>query len=147
MSPKNFAEQLEVISRLSPRPVVTFDDGYADNLHNALPLLERYDVPAQFFVVSGVLGAETEMWWDALDLVTATESAYFECFHHLRRLSFEEQEQELDREFAARKLSRYLQAESFTFRRMFAGWTASRQGKATRSYLLAQQWADWRRLS
>jgi len=47
--------------------VVTFDDGYADNLRNAKPRLERYDVPATVFVSSGYLGHEQEFWWDELD--------------------------------------------------------------------------------
>jgi peptidoglycan/xylan/chitin deacetylase (PgdA/CDA1 family) len=46
---------------------VTFDDGYADNLHDALPTLKRYDVPATFFLTSGVLSAAGEFWWDELE--------------------------------------------------------------------------------
>jgi peptidoglycan/xylan/chitin deacetylase (PgdA/CDA1 family) len=47
--------------------VVTFDDGYVDNLHNAKPVLERYNVPATFFLASGLIGQEQEFWWDELD--------------------------------------------------------------------------------
>jgi peptidoglycan/xylan/chitin deacetylase (PgdA/CDA1 family) len=86
VSPKHFAEHLEVVRRyghpirlrelnqalregkLSAESVViTFDDGYADNLNNARPLLEQYDVPATVFVVGGYVGREREFWWDELE--------------------------------------------------------------------------------
>jgi peptidoglycan/xylan/chitin deacetylase (PgdA/CDA1 family) len=47
--------------------VVTFDDGYADNLYNAKPLLERYDIPATAFITSGYIGHKREFWWDELE--------------------------------------------------------------------------------
>jgi peptidoglycan/xylan/chitin deacetylase (PgdA/CDA1 family) len=43
--------------------VVTFDDGYADNLSQAKPVLEKYDVPATLFVVAG---EGSVFWWDEL---------------------------------------------------------------------------------
>lgn len=42
---------------------ITFDDGYADNYLNALPILKRYGLPATFFVVSEILN-KNRMWND-----------------------------------------------------------------------------------
>lgn len=33
--------------------VVSFDDGYLDNLQNALPILKKYNIPATIFVTTG----------------------------------------------------------------------------------------------
>jgi peptidoglycan/xylan/chitin deacetylase (PgdA/CDA1 family) len=88
VSPKHFAEQLEFLrrnyrvlslnelvnylraGRLPKRAVVlTFDDGYADNLWNAKPLLEKYQVPATVFVTSGYVDSPGEFWWDDLERI------------------------------------------------------------------------------
>lgn len=47
--------------------VVTFDDGYADNLYNAKPLLERYDIPATVYVSSGYVDTGREFVHDTLE--------------------------------------------------------------------------------
>lgn len=86
VTPQHFAEQLEVIRKYAHPArlqqltqeleagkhsrrsiVITFDDGYANNLHNAKPLLERYDIPATVFVASGYVESEREFWWDELE--------------------------------------------------------------------------------
>ena len=52
--------------RLPPRAVcVTFDDGYADNATQALPILVRHGVPATFFVAPGFLDGG-RMWNDSI---------------------------------------------------------------------------------
>jgi peptidoglycan/xylan/chitin deacetylase (PgdA/CDA1 family) len=43
---------------------ITFDDGYRDNFENAAPLLERFSLPATFFVVSQWIGTDVVPWWD-----------------------------------------------------------------------------------
>lgn len=44
---------------------ITFDDGYADNLINALPILNRSGLPATFFIATGFIDGGL-MWNDAL---------------------------------------------------------------------------------
>ena len=88
VSPQHFTEHLNVLRRryhpLSLkslrrrlafnlwRPgsaVITFDDGYADNLHRALPVLRAADVPATVFVTAGTVDSRQQFWWDRLKRV------------------------------------------------------------------------------
>lgn len=80
VSPANFAAHLEEVARARepstladvsapphrPRVVVTLDDGYRDNLTNALPIAESKGVPITVFVTSGVLEDHKGLWWDRL---------------------------------------------------------------------------------
>ncbi|MFA6476205.1 MAG: polysaccharide deacetylase family protein [Candidatus Paceibacterota bacterium] len=43
---------------------ITFDDGYQDNLSNALPLLEKYNIPATIFITTGHIGEKANFAWD-----------------------------------------------------------------------------------
>ena len=78
VSPEHFGEQLEFLSHRFPilrfddswrRPaepsfVITFDDGYEDNLRNALPILREFRVPATFFICAGAVDSNQEFPWD-----------------------------------------------------------------------------------
>ena len=51
-------------SSLPVRPLlVTFDDGWLDNLSVALPILEKHRIPATIFVASSVLDSGDDIWW------------------------------------------------------------------------------------
>lgn len=80
VTPQHFAEHLEILRKhcrpirlqqadklLRRSVVVTFDDGYADNLWNAKPLLARQDVPATVFVTTAYVKENREFWWDQLE--------------------------------------------------------------------------------
>lgn len=43
---------------------ITFDDGYADNLYTALPILEELNVPATIFIATGNTNSQEEFYWD-----------------------------------------------------------------------------------
>jgi peptidoglycan/xylan/chitin deacetylase (PgdA/CDA1 family) len=45
---------------------ITFDDGYVDNLLNALPALRTENVPATLFLATGPTLSGRHYWWDEL---------------------------------------------------------------------------------
>jgi len=100
VTPKHFAEHLEVLRDLAyplrlsgllesldkgglhdRTVVVTFDDGYADNLHQAKPILERHGIPATFFLSSGCIGSDREFWWDELEQLLFQPGTLPETLH------------------------------------------------------------------
>jgi len=64
----SISEGLTALRSGSDRPlaVLTFDDGYADNESNALPILRAYGFTATCYLVSNHLGEHNE--WDAAHL-------------------------------------------------------------------------------
>ncbi len=104
--------------------VVTFDDGYRDNLINALPVLERHNVPATIFVTTGFIDGRVRPWWFEVEhIVRVAASVEFDwgdrlysyptgssdekhrallrLFTMMRRLNLEQQEMLLAKLYAA----------------------------------------------
>lgn len=52
--------------------VITFDDGYLDNYTTAKPLLEKYALPATFFITTKNIGSKRVFWWDDLQNLVFT---------------------------------------------------------------------------
>jgi peptidoglycan/xylan/chitin deacetylase (PgdA/CDA1 family) len=53
---------------------LTFDDGYADNLTHALPVLEKHAAPATIFVTTDMLDYRFKIWWYAFDDILRGEA-------------------------------------------------------------------------
>jgi peptidoglycan/xylan/chitin deacetylase (PgdA/CDA1 family) len=60
---------LQRIAAPGDRPfvVLTFDDGYRDNVEHALPVLEKHAAPFTMFVTSGFADRTARLWWVELE--------------------------------------------------------------------------------
>ncbi|HVP13525.1 MAG TPA: polysaccharide deacetylase family protein [Phycisphaerae bacterium] len=102
VTPSHFAEHLELLRKkfnvmslvqliramdngvIPPRSVVlTFDDGYADNLNNAKPMLDGHGIAATVFVSGGSLGSKRELWWDDLERLLLQPTALPRTLHQI----------------------------------------------------------------
>lgn len=71
-----FTQLLNANESFPPRTVLlTFDDGYADNLLEALPVLEEYQVQALFYITTSKLNTLNELWWDDLERILLQSSS------------------------------------------------------------------------
>jgi peptidoglycan/xylan/chitin deacetylase (PgdA/CDA1 family) len=135
--------------------VITFDDGYRDNVLHAAPLLRKYGLPACFFLTAGYLETGHQFEWDARDGVRTVLMNWAEArdlaaggfeigAHSLRhadlgRASLDEARQEARRskEILESRLGREIEYFSYPFgRREHAGETA-RQAVAEAGYRCA----------
>ncbi|MCB9772385.1 MAG: polysaccharide deacetylase family protein [Candidatus Omnitrophica bacterium] len=89
VKPENFSKQIEHLKKnynvlkgedffrilknreqFPPKSIlVTFDDGYADNFYQALPILESYNTQALFYISTSQLNTPREFWWDDLERI------------------------------------------------------------------------------
>ena len=67
----------DAIARLNapdsrPFAAFTFDDGYADNLTHALPVMARHNAPFTVYVTTGMVNGEIDGWWFGLSELIRT---------------------------------------------------------------------------
>jgi peptidoglycan/xylan/chitin deacetylase (PgdA/CDA1 family) len=66
-----FGALRDTVRQSGRRAVVTFDDGYLDNVQLGLPVLERLGVPATVFVVSADVGGMSVRWAESGESLAA----------------------------------------------------------------------------
>ena len=100
---------------------ITFDDGYQDNLINAIPILEEYNIPATFFVTSGYIGNNKEFYQETLNRIFFLEkqipsSLYIKV--NQTEHQFQKLDQENQKQAAYTALHKALRSEKYDTRKM-----------------------------
>lgn len=65
----DIVRKISLEESLEDTATITFDDGYADNLSFARPILENHRAPATFFLTAGMIGSKREFWWDEIERI------------------------------------------------------------------------------
>ncbi len=55
----------------------TLDDGYLDNLENAVPVFRKHQVPYALYVSPGLIEGQATLWWEDLERVIADRDNIF----------------------------------------------------------------------
>lgn len=73
-------EAIERIVKGPHRPrfaTITADDGYRDNLTEALPVFEKHGTPFTIYVAPSLINGTADLWWDLVeDIVAARDFLY-----------------------------------------------------------------------
>ena len=90
---------------LPPNPVmITFDDGYIDNLKTAMPMLLRHGAKATFFIPTYYVDERRLFWWDRISQLVGRCERETIALDYPRKLSF-------DRQHAIKPLTELVKAE------------------------------------
>lgn len=97
--------------------VITFDDGYKDNLYNALPVFEKLQVPFAVYVTDSFPECTANLWWFVIedlicshDILETSDGYIYSCltpeeksktFYALRRKILSIKSDSFAEEFAA----------------------------------------------
>lgn len=75
ISPHQFYLSLKNKQPIPRSLLITFDDGYQDNLTTALPILKKHSIPALFFISTYYIKNKYQYWWEEYD--SLSENKFF----------------------------------------------------------------------
>ena len=58
-------------SHRKPFLAITLDDGYRNNLENAVPIFRRHQVPYMIYVAPGLVEGTHTLWWEDVEAIIA----------------------------------------------------------------------------
>ncbi len=59
------------IHRYRKMIAITLDDGYRDNLLNAVPIFHKHNAPYTIFIAPGLIDGRCDLWWEDLSAIIA----------------------------------------------------------------------------
>lgn len=62
---------------LDPFVTITLDDGYRDNLENAVPVFRKHEAPYTIYVASGLVDGKADIWWEDLEQIIAMRDGFY----------------------------------------------------------------------
>ena len=125
-------ERLETATSGRPFYALTFDDGYADNLHAALPVCQRNQVPMMTYVTTGFVQRKHVAWWHLIEFLIAHHSL-LEITLDAKAIKFDCRSPE-DKQTTFDRLTRYLTLASAAARTAVIEEICQRYGSDARDY-------------
>lgn len=78
---------------------ITLDDGYRDNLINAVPVFRRHQVPYMIYVATGITDGKSPLWWEDMEHIIGAQKRII--------VDFPEERREYDISTTAKKYTAY----------------------------------------
>jgi peptidoglycan/xylan/chitin deacetylase (PgdA/CDA1 family) len=105
MSFDHFLKTTNKVNASKKALIVTFDDGYKDNLVYALPVLKRYQVPATIYVATKFACGDHSMWWyEVWSMCQENQKILFRWEEQFFNLSLKTMEEKMSAFFEIRSL-------------------------------------------
>ena len=123
--------------------VLTFDDGFRDNLEVALPVLREGGAPFTIYVATGFIDRTANPWWMTLEEAVRNSAA---IRHPDRSGRIMPSASEVDKANVFSELAEWLQAVSEDEQRVAADWLAMEHAVDVKA-LVADAFMDWEELA
>ncbi len=120
---------------------ITLDDGYRDNLTEAVPVFRKHKAPFTIFVAPGLIDGEACLWWEDLEAVIASRS-HIVMHSPKRGVSFDLSTAALKRRAFAELLAFFTNEVSEEEQRRMVAELAWQAGIDCKSHL-SEQMMDW----